>query len=201
MPAKGNSGSGRKKILLLIMLALAVVLAMQFSGLSIGELPTQEAIEQQGKSLRSAQKRLRKLTKQNRHEDKQLAELNAMAAPLWQISGRVSEQEVREQLERLAREAKVSLPRITTMKRSSVQGYDYIDEVELSITWTATMKEITRLLYQIDTSKRVFRWTNCSIRPVNPRDPKEVKLMGRLRALVLNTEAQTMLTGEQEEQQ
>jgi hypothetical protein len=198
MPPTGTSGSRRKKILLLVTLVLAAVFALQFSGLSIGELPTRSLIEQEGKSLRTATKRLRKLSRQNVRQDRELSELQAMAAPFWQVSGRVSEQEVREQLDRLARRAKVSLPRIQNPRRSSLQGYDYIDEVELTISWTATMKEITRFLYEIEKSDKVFQWTDCSIRPVNPRAPKEVRLTGKLRALVLNTEAQTILAEDRE---
>jgi Tfp pilus assembly protein PilO len=199
MAPTGNNGARRKKILLLVTLALAVVLALQFSGLSVGELPTRAAIDQEAKSLRNATKQLRKLSRQNVRQDQELTELKDLAAPFWQVSGRVAEQEVREELDRLARRAKVSLPRIQNPRKKSLQGYDYIDEVELTISWTATMKEITRFLYEIEKSERVFQWTECSIRPMNPRAPKEVRLTGKLRALILNTEAQTILAGGKEE--
>jgi hypothetical protein len=197
MAAQGSaSGSGRRKVLILVMFALVGVLVLQLGGLSLPELPTRAAIEEEGEALALARSRLDKLTRRSARQDKEVAELNVLASPFWRTSESSADREtqvVRSALDRLASRAKVSAPRIVSQGRIPLQGHEYIHAIELSVDWTVMMKEVTRLLNEIEKSDQIFQWTECTIRPNNVRDPKEVRVLGRVRALVLNQEAQSLL--------
>lgn len=200
MPANGDRGARRRKILLLLVLVLAVVFALQFSGLSLAELPTNAVIEQQTTELHAARKLLAKLSRESARDEHHLAELRAQATPFWSVSEQHADQEIRQNFDRVARDAKISKQQVFAPRRADLQDYDYLYEVEFSVSLMGTMKEISRLLYEMEKSDHVFQWTQCSIAPANRRSPTEVRLSGKIRALVLRPEAQAILANQAEGQ-
>lgn len=201
MPATGDRAARRRKILLLLVSVLAVVFALQFSGLSFEEFPTKALIEEQAKQLRTSRKRLAKLSRENVQGENRLAELRAKASPFWTVeSEQGALQEIRSNFDRIARKAMISKQQVFSPRKADLPNYDYLYEVEFSVTITATMKEITRLLYEMEKADHVFQWTQCSITVTNRRTPTEVRLNGKVRAVVLRPEAQAILANREEGQ-
>lgn len=198
MTTSGERGGRRKTIpLLLVALALAVVFAIQFSNLLPGELPTRSLIEQQTGELRAARRQLGRVSGENRRDEYRLAELQDRAAPFWTVSSeRQAEQEIRQHFDRVARNAQISKHQTHQPRSAQLANHDYLQEVEFSVTLTATMREITRLLSEMEKTDHLFQWTQCSISVLNRRAPTEVRLTGKVRALVLRPEAQAILASD-----
>jgi hypothetical protein len=57
------------------------------------------------------------------------------------------------------------------------------------------MRDISRLLAEVEEAQISFAWQSCTIRPDNIRDPREVRLNGRIEALMLSPEAAESLFG------
>ena len=199
MATNGDPGARRRKILLLLVLVLTVVFTLQFSGLSLAELPTRALIEEQTNQLRTARKLLAKLSRERIQDERHLAELRAEASPFWNVvSEQHADQEIRESFDRVARKAQISKQQVFSPRKANLSNYGYLYEVEFSVSLTATMKEITRLLYEMEKSDHVFQWTQCSITVTNRRAPTEVRLSGKIRAVVLRPEAQAILASRAE---
>ena len=74
---------------------------------------------------------------------------------------------------------------------------NYIQEVELRMEMRGvSMREVTRLLRELENARHSFSWSSCKIEPDNLQKPTGVKFSGRLRAFVLNEEAVKVLGGE-----
>jgi len=201
MPVAGDNGRRRKMLLLLVMLALAVVFAAQLSGVSLGELPTKALVQQETARLRDARRDLAQIQQQTQRDDSRLAELSSQATPFWTVSSRrAQQQEVREELEALVRHAKITSCRVQNLPSSPLTGYNYFTQVEFSVSLAGTMKVVTRLLNEMERSEHVFTWSQCSLSTTSRTAPKEVRLNGKVRALVLATEAQGLLAMTQEDE-
>ncbi len=199
MPATSDRAARRRKILLLLVLVLAVVFALQFSGLSFDEVPTGTLIEEQAKQLRTSRKLLAKLSQEDLQDENHLAELRVDASPFWTVESEAGAiQEIRANFDRIARKAMISKQQVFSPDKADIPNYDYLYEVTFSVTITATMKEITRLLYEMERADHVFQWTQCSITVTNRRNPTEVRLNGKVRAVVLRPEAQAILASREE---
>jgi hypothetical protein len=180
---------------------LAVVFVVQFSGFLPGELPTKSLIGEQAKEVRSARKQLGRLSREGQQGDRRLLELQDQATPVWTVSSeRQAEQEIIEHFNRVARSAQISKHQVRAPRSAPLPNYAYLYEVEFSVSLTATMKEITRLLQEMEKTDHLFQWTQCSISVLNRRAPTEVRLTGKVRALVLRPEAQVILEGKPEGQ-
>jgi hypothetical protein len=193
MPVAADNGSRRKKLLLLVMLVLAVVFAAQFSGVSLGELPTKALVQQEAARLRAGRKSLGQIQRQTQRDDTRLQGLSSQATPFWTVSSRRAQQEVREELDALVRHAQITSCRVQNLPSSPLTGYNYFTQVEFSVSLVGTMKVVTRLLNEMERSEHVFTWSQCSLSTTSRTAPKEVRLNGKVRALVLAAEAQGLL--------
>ncbi|MDX9980594.1 MAG: hypothetical protein RBU25_11270 [Lentisphaeria bacterium] len=201
MTASGDRGARRKLILLLLALVLAVVFTVQFSGFLPGEWPTKSLINEQAKELRAARKQLARLSQEGAQGNRRLQDLQDQSAPFWTVSSeRQAEQEIIEHFNRAARNAQINKHQINKPRSAPLPNYAYLYEVEFSVSLTSTMKEITRLLQEMEKTEHLFQWTQCSISVLNRRAPTEVRLTGKVRAVVLRPEARAILEGKQEGQ-
>ncbi len=201
MTASGDRGSRRKIILLLLALLLAVVFTVQFSGFLPGEWPTQSLINEQGKELRATRKQLARLSQEGAQGNRRLQDLKDQSSLFWTLSSeRQAEQEIIEHFNRVARNAQINKHQISKHRSAPLPNYAYLYEVEISVSLTATMKEITRLLQEMEKTEHLFQWTQCSISVLNRRAPTEVRLTGKVRAVVLRPEARAILEGKREGQ-
>lgn len=201
MTASGDRGSRRKIILLLLALLLAVVFAVQFSGFLPGEWPTQSLINKQARELRDTRKQLARLSQEGMQGNRRLQGLQDQGALFWTVgSERQAEQEIIEHFNRVARNAQINKHQIRTPRSAPLPNYAYLYEVEFSVSLTSTMKEITRLLQEMEKTEHLFQWTQCSISVLNRRAPTEVRLTGKVRAVVLRPEARAILEGKREGQ-
>ena len=76
---------------------------------------------------------------------------------------------------------------------------DNIQQVELTVRIRASMREIARLMVEIDAADPPFFWSQCTIRPNNPKNPSGVVLSGRVAALMLKSEATKLLDADNPE--
>jgi hypothetical protein len=158
-------------------------------------VPTRHSIEDEVSSLEERRKDLAVMRKKVEEVDEARAALRAKASPFWQIESKNAEQAVVAEFTKIARRAQVSTHRVDKPRRNKVLDLNDVFEVEFSVQVTASMREVSRLLAEIEASEQRFYWTQCSIRPDNIRAPKNVRLIGRLRALVLSSEASEFLSG------
>jgi len=186
----------KQRLMAVVVLVLAVLLLVRYSGLSSGELPlpaTIRALEAERAELRE---RVRMLRLRRQKEDRVLAGIQALAAPFWEVERSRPEAVVPAEFQRLARENQVQVTSVREPRTREYLGLEHVREVEFAFQINGTMKEVSRLLTPLARVRPAFFWSQCTIRPDPPRAPKSVRLNGKLRALVLSAEATRFLAGE-----
>jgi hypothetical protein len=163
-------------------------------------VPTRRSIDVEISRLKERRKDLAVIRRKVAAMEDARAELRAKAAPFWQIEGKNAEQAVVAEFTKIARRAKVSTHRVDKPHRNKVLDLNDVFEVEFSVQITASMREIARLLAELENAEQRFYWTQCSLRPDNIRAPKNVRLIGRLKALVLSSDASEFLAGREGDQ-
>ena len=98
------------------------------------------------------------------------------------------------ELDKLARRATV-IPQSVRLAQDKPERFtDYVLSVEMTIQLRDSMKSISRFLKTIDEGELAFSWKTCTIRPDNPKDPKQAVLNGKIQALILSSEASELLS-------
>jgi len=188
--------TGRQRLLALVAVLLAVLVAGRFAGPVLGRLPLPENIRAQERELLRRQQRLAELKARRQARDAALVRLRQQAAPFWHLQSKTPAVEVTAEFARLARQADVKIQQVGAPRTDRVANTNHVREVEFTVRLMASMREVTRLLAQLEQSPNVFLWSKCDIRPDNRRAPKAVVLNGRIKALVLSPEASRFLAGE-----
>lgn len=183
--------TGRQRLLAAVAAVLAIMLAGKYFGgsLPMDDLPLPKNIAYQERELRRSRGELGELLEQRQALDARLAELRQKAASFWQIEGRAPQVEVPAEFSRLARQAQVNPQQVGAPRVNKVMDLAHVREVEFSIRLSASMREVSRLVAQMDGAPHAFYWSRCNIRPDNIRSPKGVVLNGRIVALVLSADA------------
>ncbi len=192
--------TGRQRFLSLIMLVLGVLLVLRYGNVPWNDLPLPANIENAEKRYRKLQDRLAKLEEKERLRASEFARLRQRAAPFWQVQGRAPAEEVRAEFQRLAKKVDVKYQQLGVAQTKALPELDHVREVEFSIRLTASMREVTRLLYEMEKAQPVFYWGRCTIKPDNRTRPKAVTLAGHIKALVLTAEATEFLAVPAEEE-
>jgi len=190
--------NGRQRAMLAVVLVLAVLLGLQYVSVPLEELPLPSSIAALEGKLEKRREALAKLEAHRSEGQDALAKLGEKAGPFWQIQGKDPKVEVPNEFARLARKAQVTIQQVGAPRTEKVLDLTHVRAVEFSVRLTASMREISRLMAQIERSERVFYWSRCNIRPDNKRAPKTAVLNGRIRALVLSAEASKFLSGEEQ---
>ena len=185
----------RLSVMGLFVVLLSVGLVFTYVDIPYSDLPLPGNIRDQEKELKRLRGTVRKLRRARRRRERQMEELRSLAAPFWVLDSKGSAAVVRAELTNLGRAEGVS-PQDVDLKRDKPEPFtDYVESVEISVQFRDTMKNVSRYLRMLEESDRAFYWKNCTIRPDNPREPKQVVLNGRIQALLLSPEAAALVEG------
>ncbi|MBQ7178288.1 MAG: hypothetical protein IJS08_12810 [Victivallales bacterium] len=186
----------QKIILGVLILAFVLMLGHQY--LPMIELPTDSHIQEEQNRLKSLRGDLAVMKKMNQDWQAELAELRGKSGQFW-VRTRTTmpvEQEVLEEFNKIARLASVNI-QSREARLIKTNNVNYIQEVELRMEMRGvSMREVTRLLRELENARHSFSWSSCKIEPDNLQKPTGVKFSGRLRAFVLNEEAVKVLGGD-----
>lgn len=179
----------------LLVVVLSVALVLTYGDIPYSDLPLPGNITAQRKELKRLQGTVRKLRRAHRRRERQMEDLRRVAAPFWVLGSEGSAADVRAELKRLTREAGVTLQSERLSRDKPEKFTDYVESVEITVQLTDSMKSISRFLKALEESDRAFFWKACTIRPDNPRDPKQAVLNGKIQALLLSPEATALVEG------
>ena len=190
----------RQWVLALVLVPVAVLFFQKRIVAQLGALPTAARIRTEADLLDGRREQLQALQDQVGSREGQVADLKRMAAPFWLIDDRNA-----------ARQKNILQSEVTrVLTKANTRGVDYqvvnprrldiaektqIYEVEVTVNMTASMREIARVLAEIDRSTQALTWSQCNIAPLNLRDTSKVRLTGTLRARVLSPDAVALLRG------
>lgn len=200
MAALSSKLNGRQKFLLLVMVLVGIFFSRQYLRVALEKLPTDAALEREKQLLESRKKDLAVVQKRLETQGETIDRLRDQAAIFWRVPRKQCKQDVMAAFSKIARNAQVQRHRVDKPKENKVLNLENVYEVEFSVQVDATMREVTRLLAEIERSKERFFWSECTIRPDNTRAPKKVRLTGKVRALVLSDDALDVLAGKTEEE-
>ncbi len=184
----------RQIILLAIMVVIGLLLARQYLGFL--KLPTRARLEHAVKQLESSRGDLKAATVDDQKRIQELEELRTMSQDFWLSSSQraPTDQEITREFNKLLRRAQLPANQKVDTQRNKLPGVTNIQEVQIRLDLkNVTMREVGRLLAEVKKYGNRLTWTQCQISPDNPRTPQNVNLSGRLRALVLTTEASDFL--------
>ena len=179
----------RQLVLLLLMLFIGFFFVRRFISFS---LPTSALLEQRVQELQSLRSDLLVARKQSSERQEELQALQSLAEPYWFASGQraLVDQEINKEFGKLLRQAQLPATQKIDLQRNKLPGLSHIQEVQIRLELRAvSMREVSRLLQEVHGYGDKLNWNYCRIEPDNPRQPKNVNLSARLRALVLGSEA------------
>ncbi|MFA4943208.1 MAG: hypothetical protein WC789_00730 [Lentisphaeria bacterium] len=91
-------------------------------------------------------------------------------------------------VEEAARQAGIRLTTLGEVRATS-QGGEGVGVLELTVGATEPMEGIARFLAELAKAKPQFHWQRCTLRPDNPRAPRNIVLAGTLRVVTLTDPA------------
>ncbi|NLF17662.1 MAG: hypothetical protein GX595_10450 [Lentisphaerae bacterium] len=192
--------SVRQGILILILIPVAVLFVHRYFGHLLPDLPTAARVRAEEDLLEKRREQLRTLEDQRSARAAQLEELRSLAAPLWLIEDRNAARQktlLQNEVNRVLAKANIRGVdyQVVNPRRLDLPDKTLIYEVEATVNMTASMREISRVLAEVDRSPQTLTWSQCSIAPLNLRDTSKVRLTGTLRARVLSPEAVALVRG------
>lgn len=179
----------KQLVLVAIMIFCGILVARQY--MPMIQLPTDGLIEKEMKRLKAKRNDLTIMHNRNDEWQNELSELREKASLFWVRTKTTSpvEQEVLDEFNNIARLASVNIqskePKLLKTPNST-----YVQEVELRIDMRGvSMREFTRLLKEVENSRRKFYWASCRIDPDNSQKPTGIRVVARLKAYILTEEA------------
>jgi|GEM_PF-2716559 len=193
----------RQWLLILVLIPVAVLFFHKRVAGLIRALPTQRVIADEQALLQQRREKLDALQAKLEARDSELAELRRQAAPFWRIDDRNAARQkgiIQNEVNRLLTKANIRGVdyQVINPRRIDLPEKALVYEVEVTVNMTASMREIARVLAEIDRSEQQLTWSQCSVAPLNLRDTSKVRLTGTLRALVLSPDAVALLGGSSE---
>ncbi len=195
MSSAWNNMTPGKRLAALGLLALVLggAVLWSYGGALARGLPFPSVIRAEKSKIRKLKRRIRAIRKQQRKYQARLREVRALAAPFRHLGGGLSAADVSTEFGKLTRRAQVSPQSVRLLRERPDKFSDYVLSVELAILLRTSMREISRLLAELEKARGGFYWRTCSIRPDNPRAPRQVYLSGRLQTLFLSPDAERLL--------
>lgn len=193
----------RQWVLILVLIPVAVLFFHKRMASLLRALPTKRAIAEEQARLEQRQEKLDGLQGKIEARDTELADLRQQAAPFWRIDDRNPVRQkgiIQNEVNRLLTKANIRGVdyQVINPRRIDLPEKTLVYEVEVTVNMTASMREIARVLAEIDRSEQQLTWSQCSVAPLNLRDTSKVRLTGTLRALVLSPDAVALLGGSSE---
>lgn len=198
LPAKWKRMPWRHRMMGIIVVLLFVLVAGKYVPWNTFSLPLPGTIAREYRETQELEKTLAKAKRREiRHSNDQQRVRQQARALVWKMSAGNPSTEVQGALERVARQAQVT---ISTMGRPRTDEIsDTIRSIEISLNMRGTMREIGRFLVEMEKYPNHFDWTTCTIRPSNPKDPSSVLLTGRVAAYYLSSVAEAAVFKDSEE--
>jgi len=195
----GRIQLGRRRSIALgvLTVALASAVAWRYAPVVASRLPFKRTLAARERAVRDLRKKLKRQEKFKQKRAERLARLRELARPFRRFAGRTSAADVKTEFDKLLRKSQVTPLSVRLLRQTPEKYSEFVLSVELAVQIRASMREISRLLAQLEKDRGAFFWKSCSIRPDNPRDPHQVVLSGRLQALFLSPAAQKVLFEEQ----
>lgn len=204
MASLRNRLSLRQWLLIGIMVPVALLFLRKRVLAFVPDFPTRAVLAEEAGLLDKRAEQLRKLEERLAAQDAEVEALRGRAAPLWRIDDRSLARQrglIQNEVNRLLAKANVRGADYQVMnpRRLDLPGKSLVYEVEVTVNITATMREIGRVLLEVDRSPIRLTWNQCTIAPHNLREPNKVRLTGTLRAFALAPEAVEFLARRTEE--
>ncbi len=178
---KWNALSFRQKLLCVVAAAMACIIAVKYANVDSGALPLDTTLERRMDALKSERARLVKMRRRQDRRMNELAELKRQITPyIWRMNTGLPATEVQSEIEKIARSAHTTIQTMGSPRTTDVG--DRLRAVEISVSLTGSMREISRFLYGLHVSGRRFYWDSCRIRPTNLNDISSLNLSGALKA-------------------
>ena len=192
--------STRQWLLVLVFIPVAVLFFQKRLAAQLANLPTAARIRAEADLLAERREQLQGLQDEVGSRDGQIADLKRLAAPFWSIDDRNTARQknaLQNEVTRVLTRANIRGPdyQVVNPRRLDIAEKTQVYEVEVTVNMTASMREIARVLAEIDRSAQALTWSQCNIAPLNLRDTSKVRLTGTLRARVLSPDAATLLRG------
>ncbi|MBN2452531.1 MAG: hypothetical protein JXR77_19255 [Lentisphaeria bacterium] len=196
--------SRRQWVLILILVPVALLFFRKRVAVLLPAFPTQSMLQEEAALREKRETQVRKLEERVALQDEEMAAVRDLAAPFWRIDDRsVARQKgvIQNEVNKLLARANIRGVDYQVMnpKRNELPGRVHVYEIEVTVNITASMREIGRVLAEIDRAPHLLTWNQCSIAPYNLREPNKVRLTGTLSALVLSADAAEVVFGRTED--
>ena len=178
---------------LLVPVSIVFVNKVFFGGDSDALWPGDGVISGARAELKASETALREARERAEQGESELRILRSQASPFWKLPRKGVEQAVISEFEKLAQRAQIQNRKVDRATVSKLLNLGQIYQVDFYVQVSASMREVTRLLKEVEHSERAFFWSQCTIRPDNLRNPNSVRLTGRVQVLVLSDDASAML--------
>ncbi len=176
------------KIGIALIVILAVAVAATRLEIPMNRLPTPGNIDDEKSKTEELQRELAILKKKQAKYKKQRRILKAQAGAFWPASSDKNPKVlVQNEFKKLAQNAQVTLDSMGGIQVN--EASELVREVMFSIQLNTSMQEFSKLLAQMAQSSHHFYWDRCTIRPDKRKDPRNVRISGKLKTFVLTPEA------------
>ena len=170
-----------------------ILVAYVFRFISFGEvvIPTRGRIDgeyQRIKKLRAQLNNLNKAAGKNKEARERIADLTSS---YWRKNGKSLTNQIQLKIERIGRKAGLTLKKVGAPKVSELS--DNVEAIDVTVSSSASIKELSRFLEEIDKHEPKLVWYTCVVRPNRTKNPTAVNISGRLRAYVLGKSASQLL--------
>jgi len=190
----------RQWVLILVLIPVAALFLRRYLGHLLPDLPTAGRIRDEQALLQKRRDQVQALQEQIDAREAQVNELKQLTASFWMIDDRNAARQkgfLQNEVNRVLGKANIRGVdyQVINPRRLDIQDKTQVYEVEVTVNMTASMREISRVLAEVDRSPQTLAWSQCTIAPLNLRDTSKVRLTGTLRALALAPEAVALVRG------
>jgi hypothetical protein len=200
MTAALHKLSPRQWLLLLLLIPVVLLFLWKRVPGLLPDLPTRRLIGSEEKVLEKRREQLQSLQEQIDARQGQIAELKRLTASFWKIEDRNPSRQkgvIQNEVNRVLGKANIRGVdyQVINPRRLDLPDKSQVYEIEVTVNMTASMREIARVLAEVDRSPQTLSWSQCSLAPMNLRDTSKVRLTGTLKAQVLSPDAVDLLRG------
>ncbi len=182
----------RARAMIVVATVMAGLVAAKYIEPPDNALPLPGVIERAEADLAAKLDELERLTRLAADREKRFARLKSKLMPhVWRMRGKVPSTEFQSEVDRLAREARVTIQTMGSHRVDDVN--DHFRAVEVTVNFSGSMKEVSAFMQALEKSRAKCHWRSCRIRPINVRDSNQVSLSGRLQAFFYTDEAEKQL--------
>ncbi len=159
-------------------------------------IPFPGRIDGQERRIKQLKVELKNLETIQRQRAAKRQELAARTASYWPHDGKIPVNQIQQKIERLGQVSGVTLNKVGAPK--TVEINDTIMAVDVSVSSTTNIKDLSNFLREIANHAPRLVWSNCIIRPNRTKEPTAVTISGTVRTYLLSESALAYLNKEPE---